>query len=169
MSWLPFSYYHVTTVPPAASIAFSAEAENAWALTSTLDFNSPRPKIFTKSFLDTNPCSFSVSKSITDRLCFSMRPCNTSRLTPTYSTRLMLLKPNLGTRRCNGICPPSKPILVLYPEREPAPLWPRVDVPPRPEPVPRPIRFLLLTDPSAGFRLLKFIFAQKVVLRLRSH
>src|SRR5690606_28026478 len=98
-----------------------------------------------------------VSKSIAVRLYLSTNPCNTSRFTPTYSTRFGFLKPNFGTRRCNGICPPSKPIFVLCPERDCAPLCPRVDVPPRPDPAPRPIRFLFFTDPSAGFRLLKFI------------
>src|SRR5690606_6615013 len=98
-----------------------------------------------------------------------MRPCNTSRLTPTYSTRLMLLKPNLGTRRCKGICPPSKPIFTLLPDREPAPLCPRVEVPPRPDPVPRPTRFLFFTDPAAGFRLLKFISNDSNLFCLRFH
>src|SRR5882762_2327640 len=144
-------------VPPAASIAFCAVAVNAWALTSNLAFNSPRPNILTRSLRETKPCSFSVSKSTDDNVYFSVNACNTSRLTPTYSTRLGFLKPTLGTRRCNGIWPPSKPTFVLVPEREPAPLWPRVDVPPRPEPVPRPILFLFLVEPSAGFRLLKFM------------
>src|ERR1700712_3863493 len=145
-------------VPPAASIAFCAVAVNACALTSKVAFNSPRPKILTRSlFFDTKPYCFSVSKSIAVTECCSTKPCNTSRLTPTYSTRLLFLKPTLGTRRCNGICPPSKPILAEVPEREPAPLWPRVDVPPRPEPVPRPILFLFLVEPSAGFKLLKFM------------
>src|SRR6195952_3675776 len=144
-------------VPPAASIAFCAVAVNAWALTSNLAFSSPRPNILIKSLRDAKPCSFSVSKSTEVNVNFSVNACNTSRLTPVYSTRLGFLKPTLGTRRCNGIWPPSKPTLVLVPEREPAPLWPRVDVPPRPEPVPRPILFLFLVEPSAGFRLLKFM------------
>src|SRR5690606_11150424 len=88
---------------------------------------------------------------------------------PTYSTRLRFLKPYFGTRRCNGIWPPSNPIFVLYPERDFAPLCPRVAVPPRPDPVPRPTRFLFFIDPSAGFRLLKFIFTIHVVLYLRFH
>src|SRR6195952_3743155 len=149
--------YNFTIVPPAASIAFCAVAENAWALTSNLAFSSPRPRIFTRSFLETKPCSFKVAKSIAETLCSSANFCKASRLTLAYSTRLGFLKPTFGTRRCNGIWPPSKPILVLLPEREPAPLWPRVDVPPRPEPVPRPILFLFLVEPSAGLRLLKFM------------
>src|ERR1700709_2194750 len=144
-------------VPPAASIAFCAVAVNAWALTSNLAFSSPRPNILTRSFLETKPCSFNVAKSIDETENCSVSFCKTSRLTPTYSTRLGFLKPTLGTRRCNGIWPPSKPTLVDVPEREPAPLWPRVDVPPRPEPVPRPILFLFLVEPSAGLRLLKFM------------
>src|SRR5690606_35052814 len=94
--------------------------------------------------------------------------CNTSRLMPTYSTRFGFLNPNFGTRRCNGICPPSNPIFVLCPDRDCAPLWPRVDVPPRPEPWPRPIRFPFFVDPAAGFRLLKFIFTD-IMLYLRFH
>src|ERR1700761_7947091 len=144
-------------VPPAASIAFCAVAVNACALTSKVALSSPRPRILTRSLRDTNPCSFRVAKSIDLTECCSTSFCKTSRFTPTYSTRLGFLKPTLGTRRCNGIWPPSKPTLVDVPERDPAPLWPRVDVPPRPEPVPRPILFLFLVEPSAGFRLLKFM------------
>src|SRR5579872_111656 len=149
--------YSFTIVPPAASIAFCAVAVNACALTSNLAFSSPRPNILTRSLRETKPCSFKVAKSIAETLCSSDNFCKASRLTLTYSTRLGFLKPTFGTRRCSGIWPPSKPTLLLLPEREPAPLWPRVDVPPRPEPVPRPILFLFLVEPSAGFRLLKFM------------
>jgi large subunit ribosomal protein L6 len=38
-----------------------------------------------------------------------------------------------------------------------APLCPLVEVPPKPEPAPRPILFLVLTEPSAGRKLFKFI------------
>src|SRR3569833_3127442 len=144
-------------VPPAVSFVFCAVAVNACALTSKVAFSSPRPNILTKSLRDTKPCSFRVAKSIDLTECCSTSFCKTSRFTPTYSTRLGFLKPTLGTRRCNGIWPPSKPTLVDVPEREPAPLWPRVDVPPRPEPVPRPILFLFLVEPSAGFKLLRFM------------
>ena len=48
--------------------------------------------------------------------------------TTAYSTRNGFLNPRLGSRRCSGIGPPSKPRLVLYPERDCAPLCPRDDV-----------------------------------------
>src|ERR1700753_1848811 len=52
----------------------------------------------------------------------------------------MLVKPRWGRRRCSGIWPPSKPRIRLEPEREPWPLWPRGEVLPMPEPIPRPTR-----------------------------
>src|SRR5208283_5727525 len=65
-----------------------------------------------------------------------------SRPITVYSVRKILLKPRLGRRRCSGIWPPSKPRISEEPEREPCPLWPRVDVLPIPDPMPRPTRFL---------------------------
>src|SRR5271170_4674600 len=62
------------------------------------------------------------------------------KLMTVYSTRKMLVKPRLGRRRCSGIWPPSKPRMRLEPERDPWPLWPRVEVLPMPEPIPRPTR-----------------------------
>src|ERR1700677_1517337 len=62
------------------------------------------------------------------------------RLMTVYSTRKMFVKPRLGRRRCSGIWPPSKPRIRLEPERDPWPLWPRVEVLPMPEPIPRPTR-----------------------------
>src|SRR5947209_4352091 len=49
-----------------------------------------------------------------------------------------------------GIWPPSRFNLRLLPERAPAPLWPRPEVFPTPEPSPRPTRFLRWRDPGAG-------------------
>src|SRR4051812_38122744 len=63
-------------------------------------------------------------------------------------------KPNFGKRRASGICPPSKPARYLLPEREPAPLEPRVEVLPCPEPSPRPTRLRFLFAPVAGRGLL---------------
>src|SRR5579875_69932 len=63
-----------------------------------------------------------------------------SRFTIVYSVRKILVKPRLGRRRCSGIWPPSKPRIRLEPERDPWPLWPRVEVLPMPEPMPRPTR-----------------------------
>src|SRR6202041_2333697 len=62
------------------------------------------------------------------------------RLMTVYSVRKMLVKPRLGKRRCSGIWPPSKPRIRLEPVRDPWPLWPRVEVLPMPEPIPRPTR-----------------------------
>ena len=42
-------------VPPAASIALTADALNLWAEMETLAVNSPRPKILIKSFLEAKP------------------------------------------------------------------------------------------------------------------
>ena len=50
------------------------------------------------------------------------------------------LKPLLGKRRCNGICPPSKPTLWYPPARLFCPLCPRPQVLPNPLPIPRPTR-----------------------------
>src|SRR4029077_17595429 len=61
-----------------------------------------------------------------------------------------LLKPRFGKRRCNGICPPSNPRFWLLPERDHIPLLPRPAVFPRPEPGPRPMRFVLCVEPGFG-------------------
>src|ERR1700683_5208951 len=63
-----------------------------------------------------------------------------SRFTTVYSVRKILVKPRLGRRRCNGIAPPSKPRIMYEPERDLWPLWPRVEVLPMPDPMPRPTR-----------------------------
>src|SRR5271155_6084437 len=81
-----------------------------------------------------------------------MRP----RLMTEYSVRKMLVKPRLGRRRWRGICPPSKPRIMWEPERERCPLWPRVEVLPMPEPIPRPTRFLLLLACLGARRLERF-------------
>src|SRR3954453_8132497 len=52
-----------------------------------------------------------------------------------------------------GFWRPSRLTLRFEPEREPAPFWPRPEVLPKPEPSPRPIRFLRWRDPGLGFRL----------------
>src|SRR5690606_39148719 len=56
----PLHYFTVVTVPPAASIALTAVAENAWASTLSFFLSSPLPRIFTRSFLPTMPLSTSV-------------------------------------------------------------------------------------------------------------
>src|SRR5690606_6092086 len=71
-------------------------------------------------------------------------------------------KPIFGRRRCIGICPPSKPALIVpLPARANEPLWPRPQVLPSPEPMPRPTRFGAWRAPSAGLRV--FIFMESVL------
>jgi hypothetical protein len=43
-------------------------------------------------------------------------------------------------------------------------LCPRVEVPPWPDPSPRPTRLRFLIDPDAGFRLLRFILMLVMVI-----
>src|SRR6201996_3521728 len=68
----------------------------------------------------------------------------------------MLLKPRFGRRRCNGIWPPSKP-LMRTPERAVWPLPPRPEVLPLPEPMPRPTRIRFLREPALSAISLSFI------------
>src|SRR4030042_822058 len=68
----------------------------------------------------------------------------------------MLLKPRFGRRRCNGIWPPSKP-LMRTPERAVWPLPPRPPVLPMPEPMPRPMRMRFLGEPALGAISLSFM------------
>src|SRR3954471_10152746 len=60
---------------------------------------------------------------------------------------------SLRIRMWIGFCPPSWPTFFFAPAREPAPFWPRPEVLPKPEPSPRPIRFLRWREPGFGFRL----------------
>src|SRR5690606_38546472 len=147
--------YKLMASPPAASMAAFAEALNLCAVTFRVAFNYPLPNIFTKSFLWTSPFSNRISRLIS----LLTEPLSTnswilSRLIPRYSFLLMLVNPNLGTLLCKGICPPSNPIFLEYPDLDLAPLCPRVEVPPLPEPSPLPTRFpSLWTAPCAGLRL----------------
>src|ERR1700761_6948208 len=81
-----------------------------------------------------------------------MRP----RLMTEYSVRKILVKPRLGRRRCSGIWPPSKPRIMREPDRERWPLWPRLEVLPMPEPIPRPTRFLPVFACLGARRLERF-------------
>src|SRR5262249_42864739 len=80
-----------------------------------------------------------------------------STLITRYSVRKILVNPRLGRRRCNGICPPSKPRIMREPERDPCPLWPRVEVLPMPLPMPRPTRLRLAVAPLGGRNVDKFV------------
>src|ERR1700733_14393409 len=97
---------------------------------------SPLPRIFSRPFFLVRPraASFSSVNSVSWRLA------RLSRLSTLYSVRKMLVNPRLGRRRCRGIWPPSKPRIRLEPVRDPWPLWPRVEVLPMPDPIPRPTR-----------------------------
>src|SRR5947209_11240831 len=79
-----------------------------------------------------------------------------SRLTSANSSRKILVKPRLGSRRCSGIWPPSKP-LMRTPERAVWPLPPRPPVLPLPEPMPRPTRVRSLREPGRSAISLSFI------------
>jgi len=75
----------------------------------------------------------------------------------------ILKKPRLGRRRMRGIWPPSKAGLIFAPERDFCPLWPRQEVLPCPEPIPRPTRFLLCFDPGDGCSSSNFMINQPFV------
>src|SRR5262245_59688819 len=90
-------------------------------------------------------------------MVFSPKPARRSRFTIWYSVRKMLVKPRLGKRRCSGIWPPSKPRRRREPERDPCPLWPRVEVLPIPLPIPRPTRLRLAVAPFGGRSLERFV------------
>src|ERR1700757_669728 len=82
-----------------------------------------------------------------------MRPRFTSF---SFAANEVFLKPRLGSRRCNGIWPPSNP-LMRTPERAVWPLPPRPPVLPMPEPMPRPMRIRFLRDPGRSANSLSFI------------
>src|ERR671921_1380553 len=135
--------------PPAAPIFSAADAENAWAWTSTLTPpRSPVPRTLTGWLRRTAPASTRVSG-------FTGPPCGNSaairsRLTTWKTTLFGLLKPeSLGSRMCSGVCPPSNRACVL--PRAPVPLVPRPAVLPL-EPSPRPTRVLAVWAPGAGRR-----------------
>src|SRR5690606_8618986 len=98
-----------SVLPPLASMAALAVALKAWAFTSMASFSSPRPRIFTRSLREMSPCLRSTATSMVFSPVFSAMACKASRLMPLYSTRVGLLKPNLGRRRTKGVWPPSKP------------------------------------------------------------
>src|SRR5471030_1612257 len=145
-----------SVAPPAAAIFSAALPLNLCARTVSAFPISPRPSTFSRFFvLLIRRCSAS-SSSVTTVPAANRSP-SVSRLTTSYSTRNGLWNPRLGTRRCSGIWPPSKPRLKVKPDRDLAPLWPRPAVLPLPEPWPRPIRFLGCFMPFGGRRSCKGI------------
>src|SRR5689334_19604318 len=85
-----------------------------------------------------------------------------------YSVLKMLVKPRLGRRRWRGIWPPSKPRIMRDPERERWPLWPRVEVLPMPDPMPRPTRFLLEFAFLGARKFERFIMFSAVMEQTRA-
>src|SRR5882762_9885973 len=98
--------------------------------------SSPSPKIFTGCLVLMIPAFRSTSGVI----AVAPSVASFSKFTILNSLRKILVKPRLGMRRCKGIWPPSKPRIMREPLRERWPLWPRVDVLPMPDPIPRPTR-----------------------------
>src|SRR5271166_4603616 len=143
-----------STLPPAFSIFSWADLENLWARTVMALDNSPCPSTFTSDFLElTTP----VLRSSSGVISLSPRLANRSRFTTSYSVLKILVKPRLGRRRCSGIWPPSKPRMMREPLRDLWPLWPRVEVLPMPEPIPRPTRLRFSVAFRGACRLLRFM------------
>src|SRR4030067_2216979 len=118
------------------------------------DFTSPWPRTFTgRSAYLIKPAFFRERGAM-----FSWLPSFTRepRLTICISALLRERKPLLGNLLCRGICPPSNQGWDPPPARDCCPLWPLVEVPPWPDPEPRPILFLFLTAPLGGESWLSF-------------
>src|SRR6185369_8069297 len=123
---------------------------------ATLRSSLPERMTFAASALrDTMPAALSAARSISA----TCRSCRSPVRTSATSSRVGELKPRLGRRRCNGICPPSKPTLWKPPARARWPLCPRPAVLPQPEPMPRPTRWRDCLAPGAGLMSFSFILA----------
>src|SRR5208337_1946454 len=146
-------YCKTSNLPPALTIFSCADLENLCAYTVIAVVSSPLPRILTGALPSTTPAFFSTSGVIS----VSPSAARRSRFTTSYSSRKMFVKPRFGTRRCNGICPPSNPRISRAPVRDHCPLCPRVEVLPMPDPMPRPTRFFFSVD-FLGARIVdKFI------------
>src|ERR1700681_3192379 len=142
----------ISTEPPAFSTAATADLEAPNTESVTLALISPSPRSRTPSFARRRmPALTSAATSIlaaASSLPASIAACSLPRFTSlSLRANLTFLKPRLGSRRCSGIWPPSKP-LMRTPERAVWPLPPRPPVLPLPEPMPRPIRFRVLRAPG---------------------
>src|SRR5919206_4408841 len=141
-------------LPPAPSIMARAPLLTWISLSATLRSSLPERITFAASaWRGTMPASLSVARSISP----ACRPCSSLVRTSAMSFLVGELKPRLGSRRCSGICPPSKPTLWKPPERAFWPLCPRPAVLPQPEPTPRPTRWRSLFEPGAGFSSFSFM------------
>src|SRR5208337_4434514 len=131
-------YCKTSNLPPALVIFSCADLENLCACTVSAIESSPSPRILTGCLVLMTP----ALRNTSGVMVVSPRPASLSRFTMLNSLRKMLVNPRLGIRRWSGIWPPSKPRIMREPLRERWPLWPRVEVLPIPEPIPRPTRFL---------------------------
>src|SRR5258705_599251 len=147
--------------PPASSILRRAVSENACACTVSFLEISPWPSTLTGTPLRVARF-FSRRASGLTSAPSSKRASRSRRLTgwvwvrPNCSNGIdffMCGPRNLRIRMWIGFWPPSRLTLRFEPERAPAPFWPRPEVLPKPEPSPRPTRFLRWREPSFGFRL----------------
>src|SRR5829696_5474300 len=160
-----------TQVPPAPSIAVRADALKAWAWTVSGLESSPLARILTGTPLRVPSPRPARASSVTSAP-LSKRASRSFRLTACVCVRngskgidfFMCGPRSLRIRMWIGICPPSKFERDLEPEREPAPLWPRPEVFPVPEPSPRPMRLRGLRLPGAGLSEWRPIGRSSVIL-----
>src|SRR5690606_16399131 len=96
-----------STLPPAASMIAFAPGVTGTPTTLTGRSSVPDAMIFTRSTRrPTSPAAFSDS-SVTSPSTFASSCTRTSSRVAAFCDR----KPTFGSRRCNGIWPPSKPTL----------------------------------------------------------
>src|SRR5690625_922752 len=143
-------------LPPAASIFAAAALLKAWARTVSGRVSSPPPNTLIPSLALRITRVSSNNSGVTTVSASNRSSSDTFSVAYARANRA-LLKPRFGNRRCNGVCPPSKPGPLPPPERAPCPLWPRPDVLPLPEPMPRPTRFARVRAPSPGPNVCSFI------------
>src|SRR5882757_5484198 len=149
-----------STLPPAFSTAAIADAEAPATFTSILVLISPLPRRRTPSdaFLNRPAACMAAASIVWPASSFlsSIAFCSEPRLTICQVFWCGGRKPRLGRRRCNGIWPPSKPLMET-PVRDFWPFTPRPAVLPLPEPMPRPTRMRRLRAPALSAISLSFI------------
>src|SRR3954470_13842871 len=147
----------MTTLPPAASMASLADAENLCAWTVSGLLIAPLARILTGTSLFLARPDVLRASSVTSALA-SKRRSRSCTFTPCVYVRnisngidfFMFGPRSLRIRMWIGIWPPSNRARSFEPAREPAPFWPRPAVLPSPEPSPRPTRLRALREPGAG-------------------
>src|SRR5262249_39631772 len=135
--------------PPAASIRAFAPAENLCAETFRALAISPPPRILTGRLARAS--RFSTSDSGVTAVPASKRS-RAERVTMSYSTRKMLVKPRLGMRRWRGNLPPPQTRRGGCADRALCPWWPRRAVWPWPRRGPRPTLLRWWVAPADGRR-----------------